>query len=395
MKAWEGRGSLKYFPLVWAALRRKPVRTAVTFLSVTVAFTLFGLMIGLSSTLDLMQERARADRIWVWPRFDNAGMPVTVARQIAQLPGVKKVTVMSYLQGYVGDPKNHLGMAFFDDEYGNIFPDWGPSPEQWEAIRRNRTAVVMSRSMAKLYNKKVGDTLTVIAPQVARADGTRTWTFKVVAIGEDVTANPGGYFDANYDYYDKSVPLADQGKMNEVDILATDPALAPALALRIDRLFANSASPTQANTEKSLLSGNAFGGMDVNKLTREIALAGLLMILFLTANVIAQSVRERLAELATLMAMGYFGFSVVALVALEAALICVSGAVCGIAIAAALAAQVPMLLPRGWGMPLPTLSAGVFFWALTSACVLALASAALPALRLRRLDVASALSGCA
>ena len=37
----------KYLPLIWAALRRKPVRTTFTFLSVTVAFTLFGLMIGI------------------------------------------------------------------------------------------------------------------------------------------------------------------------------------------------------------------------------------------------------------------------------------------------------------------------------------------------------------
>jgi putative ABC transport system permease protein len=384
---------VKYFPLVWAALRRKPVRSVVTLLSVTVAFTLFGLMIGLNATLNLMEERARADRIWVWPRFDNAGMPVTVARQIAKLPEVKKVSVMSYLPAYVADPKNRVFVAFFDDAYGDIFPDWGPSPEQWEMIRRNRTAMVMSRSMAKLYNKKVGDIFTVIAPQVSKADGTHSWTFQVAGIGEDVTANPGGYFNANYEYYDKSVLPADQGKMNEVDILATDPALAPALAVKIDALFANSASPTQSNTEKSLLTSNAFGGMDLHKLTREIALAGLLMILFLTANVIAQSVRERRVELATLLAIGFSGFAVTALVVLEAALICLAGAACGMAIAAALAAQVPALLPRGFGMPLAMISASVIVWALASAFVLALASAVLPALRLMRLDVASALAG--
>jgi putative ABC transport system permease protein len=384
---------MKYLPLVWAALRRKPVRTLVTFLSVTVAFTLFGLMIGLNATLDLMQERARADRIWVMPRFDNIGMPVTVARAIAQLPGVKKVTVMSYLQGYVGDPKNRAFMAFFDDEYGRIFPEWGPSLEQWDIIRHDRTAIIMSRLQAERFGKKAGDIFTIIAPQFARADGTHTWTFKIAGIGEEVSQVPGGYVVGNYDYYDKSVPLADQGKMNEVDVLATDPALAPALALRIDRLFANSANPTQSNTEKTFYASTGFGGMDVQTLTREIALAGLLMILFLTANVIAQSVRERRTELATLMAIGFSGSAVTALVALEAGLICLSGAVAGIAIAAPLAGQVPALLPRGFGMPLPMMSANVFFWALASACTLALASTLLPALRLNKLDVASALAG--
>jgi ABC-type antimicrobial peptide transport system permease subunit len=44
-------------------------------------------------------------------------------------------------------------------------------------------------------------------------------------------------------------------------------------------------------------------------------------------------------------------------------------------------------------MPLATVSASVFLWALASALVLALASTVLPALRLKRLDVASALAG--
>ena len=53
---------MKYFPLVWAALRRKPIRAGITFLSVTVAFTLFGLMIGLDATMERMAQR-RAEAV--------------------------------------------------------------------------------------------------------------------------------------------------------------------------------------------------------------------------------------------------------------------------------------------------------------------------------------------
>ena len=55
----------------------------VTLLSVTVAFTLFGLMVGLNTTFNLVEQRAHADRMFSGPRFDYAsGMPITVARQI-------------------------------------------------------------------------------------------------------------------------------------------------------------------------------------------------------------------------------------------------------------------------------------------------------------------------
>ena len=41
---------MKYFPLIWAALWRKPTRTILTLLSVTAAFTLFGLAVGVNAT---------------------------------------------------------------------------------------------------------------------------------------------------------------------------------------------------------------------------------------------------------------------------------------------------------------------------------------------------------
>ena len=41
---------MKYFPLIWAALWRKPARTILTLLSAVAAFTLFGLAIGVNAT---------------------------------------------------------------------------------------------------------------------------------------------------------------------------------------------------------------------------------------------------------------------------------------------------------------------------------------------------------
>jgi putative ABC transport system permease protein len=147
-------------------------------------------------------------------------------------------------------------------------------------------------------------------------------------------------------------------------------------------------------TEKSAYSiSNNFGGMDVKAVTRDIALAGLLMILYLTASVIAKSVRERRAEFATLKTIGFSDAAVSVLVGLEAALPCVAGAFCGVALAAWLAGQLPAIMPPTFGIPTPVMSPAVFAWAQLGACAVALASSVLPVLRLRRMDIASALSG--
>jgi len=384
---------VKYLPLVWAALRRKPIRTLVTFLSVTAAFTLFGLMIGRNDTLHQMEARAPANRIWTVGRFGDRALPIAVAHRIARIPGIKRVSVMSYLQGYVGDPKNIAGALMADDVYGDIFTDQ-LTPEGWESIRRDHTSVTMSRQQAEHFHLKVGDTYTLIAPQSVKADGSNVWTFKVGHISEDVPQVPNGMIAGSYDYYDRSMPLAQQGTIAEVDFIVADPAKAAALSQQIDRLFANSALPTHTTPEKTLFAvNNFFGGMDVGALTHGIALIGLLMILFLIGNVIAQSVRERRAEFAALKTIGFSDAKLIALVAIEAALPCIAGAVCGVLIAAALSDQLPKVMPRTFGIPPPVMSPAVYMSALVSACLLALVSTALPALRLRRQDIAAVLSG--
>jgi putative ABC transport system permease protein len=116
-------------------------------------------------------------------------------------------------------------------------------------------------------------------------------------------------------------------------------------------------------------------------------------VLFLTGNGIAESVRERFAEFATLKTLGFSDRAVTMLVVLEAALPCVIGAALGVVIAAVLARQIPAMMPPGFGLPLPTMSPVVIAWAAASAFIVALLSAALPILRLTRMDIASALSG--
>jgi putative ABC transport system permease protein len=134
-------------------------------------------------------------------------------------------------------------------------------------------------------------------------------------------------------------------------------------------------------------------GLDFATVDRDIALAGMFMVLFLTANGIARSVRERFGEFAMLKTLGYSDTTVMVLVFWEAALPCVTGAILGVGLASGISAILPHLFPPGGGVPLPTMTGIVFVWAGLSAALVALASSALPALRLRQMDIATALSG--
>jgi putative ABC transport system permease protein len=385
---------MKFFPLVWAALTRKPARAILTLLAVSVAFTVFGLMIGLSATIDGVAQQARADRLFSVPRFSyDDGLPIAVLHRISSIPGVKLVAFQAYIPGYVQNERNHIYLNMGDAAMARVYPDWQATPAMWEMVEHDRTGIIMSRLQAQRWHKKVGDTLTVISPQTTKADGSTTWTFKVLAICNDVLLAPDGFIFGNYDYLDKSLPLAKQGRVNEVDYVVADPAKAAGIAQAIDQAFASSSSPTQSENEKAAYAvSNNFGGMDVDLLTHEIALAGLGMILFLTANVIAQSVRERFAEFATLRALGFGDGAVIAMVVLEAAVPCLAGAGLGMVLAAFMAHHIQAIMPPGFGIPMPTITAAVYAGAFASAFVLAFASAVLPVLRLTQMDIATALS---
>lgn len=386
---------MKYFPLIWAAITRKRARAILMLLSVMIAFTLFGLTIGMNATFDAVSAAAKDNRIYVIPRFAGGmtPMPVAQGREIARIPGVADVAYDNFLPAYRGDPKNRLFIEMMSDNSRNIFTERPITPAQWDMLRADRTGVLVSQMQAEKWRLKPGETLTVVAPQVKKADGSTSWTFKVLAIVGDMAYMTNGYILGNYDYLDKAVPPTKQSQAMQFFVETSDANRTADIAQQIDDTFANSPNSTQSITEKAALD-ISNSGVDFARVDREIALAGMFMVLFLTATSIAQTVRERFQELATLKAIGFSDTGVIALVFAEAALPCILGAILGVGLAAWLSGMTPHLMPRSIGTPpLPRITVMVAIWAAIGAIVVALASSALPALRLKQMDVATALSG--
>ena len=382
---------MKYVPLVWAAVMRKPARAILTVLSVMLAFTLFGLTIGMNATFDKWLADARDDRLFSFSRFGSP-LPSALVGQIAQMPGVSLVSSMGFIGGYYQDPKNRLFIQMQDEKTGEMVPEWPVSPAQWALLQKERSGMIASRKQAERWNLKEGDSFTINAPSIKKADGTTSWTFKIVAVTDDSDRATEGYLFGNYDYYDQSRPLAEQGRINTLRVRSSDPTKTAELAQRIDSRFANSTTPLQSVTEKAA-SDVSNTGLDISAVNRDIALAGMFMVLFLTANGIAQAVRERFAEFATLKTLGFTDTGVIALVFAEAAIPCLLGAGLGIGMASLISHVLPGFLPPGQSLPIPIMTFSVYLWAAIAASTVALASAALPALRLKQMDIATALSG--
>lgn len=379
---------MKFLTLIWAAIWRKPVRTIFTLLSVVMAFVLFGLMEGLEASYNHMIETARLDRVLIHARFGGQ-LQLSQRDQIMRVPGVLRVGYWSFLGGYYQNPKNLAGAFMIDRGMGRIWTDFPISREQFDALQSSRTGVVMSRSLAMRWRRKVGDPFPLKSPANSRADGSNSWTFTVLDIVDDFPTLPGGYILGSYDYFDKARPLADQSKVDSFQVIVTDPDRAGEVSNAIDRVFANSTTPTRSVPERNRYQLTTQQGINIGFVTQAIAAAGLFMILFLTGNGIAQSVRERIAEFAVMKTIGFSDAGVMALVFAEAAVPCLMGAAIGLGIAAELVTFESRLLP---GVPLPYMSISVFAFAFAVAAAIAFVSAIAPALRLKRLDIATALA---
>jgi putative ABC transport system permease protein len=379
---------VKYLPLLWAGLWRKPARTILTLLSIVVAFVLFGILSGIDAGFARTLQASRLDRLFSDSRF-GAPMPIAYAEQIARVPGVAVVAPRRGLYGYYQNPKEGLLVIGRDERFFSLRPEITITAAQIAALQKTRTAVVVSVSYHNKYGWKVGDKIP-LQTQTPRVDGSQVWTFDVVGIVDD-TNYPGqaGWFLCNYEYLDEA-SASGKGTIDRFLVRIKDPERAVQISHQIDHLFANSAAPTRTSSEKSTVqSGLQYLG-DMQLFTHAVVGAVFFMLLFVTGNTMLQSVRERVPEIAVLKTLGFSDNAVLRLVIAESVLLCLIAATVGLLVAKlAIPLTRPLiddfvsLLQTGWSDSLRGFAL---------ALMVAIISSVYPAWRVRQLTIVDALS---
>jgi putative ABC transport system permease protein len=273
------------------------------------------------------------------------------------------------------------------------WPELPLNAAQWQQLLATSNGVFITKSRAAILGVKAGDPFPLITPASTRADGAPSWDFHVLGVVPDMPGHESLVL-GNLGYVDRSLPLASQSYAWEFRVAVRDAAEANDVSVRIDQGLANSSNPTLTIPDKVAIADAVNSGISVASKTWPVAGAGIFMILLLTANGLAQSVRERTGEFAVLETIGYRQSNLVALVLAESAVPCMGGAAIGMGFAMLMMRLPTHYLPTALGsLPKPTLSGGVFAVALVCALLLALVGAVIPLQRLRRLSISSALAG--
>jgi putative ABC transport system permease protein len=380
---------LKYLPLLWSEVWRRPFRTALTFLSIGTAFVLFGLLHGVTATFDGVIDLMPANRLKVLHAEMRTPLPIGYLDKISQLEGVTNVTAVSYVQGYFGEARNWTNAAAWSNAQG-LF---GSSDVQLdkafaEAFDKNRMGAIADRSLAQRYGWNIGD-LIPMTSLWRQQNGSNVWTFELVGL-YDAPPNSllADQFWIHFQYFDEARVL-NKGTADSLIAHTDDPRRNAEIGEAIDALFENSSSPTSTMSEREMLRAGMEQAMDFNLLVKLVLGGSFFTLLLVTASTMMESVRERITELAVLKALGYGNTIISSLVLAEALFVYLLGGAFGLCVAKSF---YPLIAPRtpgaGSAIPLPweVIAQGAVIVVLAS-----VASGIAPALRAQRLSVVDAL----
>ncbi len=386
---------MRYLPLLWAGLFRKKTRTVLTLLSIVVAFALFGLLQAVQVAFESGADAADAKRLLTTARYSIIEpLPMSYLRRIEQVPGVVGVASADWFGAKYQNESNAFPVFAVDPaRYLDMYPEFTIDRAQREAFARTRTGAIAGKRLADRFGWKVGQKLPISSEIHAKTDGSMNWEFDLVGILDADDPAVRGNTDMvliNVAYFDEARQIG-RGKTGWYIVRVADSTQARAISATIDTLFTNSPDETKTQPEKEFALGFAKQIGDIGALVTRILIAVFFTILILTGNTMAQSIRERIPELAILKTLGFSDGKVTALVLAEAVLLLILGGAIGMG--AAVAAM--PALNGSTGGRFPPLFVGPETWLLAAAiaALVALCIGLPPALRANRLKIVDALSG--
>jgi putative ABC transport system permease protein len=380
---------MKFLPLLWSGIWRKPLRTALIFLQVCVVFALFGVLQGMKTGMDRAIANTRADALYIGPAV-YGGAPLTVSglSRLQSVPGVKAASFNYGMLTFYQQPTQSVYVLAFPptDFFRTLLPEsFTVEPKDLEALRKTRSGVLITADIGKKYGWHIGDKIPLTSATL-QSNGSATWTFEIVGRVTFRDRDQANWVFANYYYVDEA-RATDKGTVGHFYAIASDPKQAGAVSDAIDRAFANSASPTRTVSFREISQQTMQELGDLDFAIRSILSAVLVALVFSTATMMMQTVRERTPELAVLKTLGFDDRTVFLFIAAESLLVCVAASVVGLALAWFAFPLAAKYIP-GLSMPLVVVAFGIL-----GAVLVALISVSVPAVRAARLNIVDALAG--
>ncbi|MHB1329958.1 MAG: ABC transporter permease, partial [Gemmatimonadales bacterium] len=304
------------------------------------------------------------------------------ANRLGAVEGVRSVSWANWFGGYYQNPQDFFAQfAIKAETYLPMYPEIQITAGDVEAFKRERTAAIVGVGLLEKYGWQVGQTVTLKGTIFAG-----DWEFVIRAAYTPTVASFGDELMLfHYEYlYERNQGVSPGWFVLELD----RPDIAADVASAIDAQFKNSTAPTKTETERAFQAGFVTMWGNIGFLVSAIGTAVFFAILFVAANTMMMSVRERVGEVAVLKTLGFQDGTLFGLVLGESILITLLGGLVGLGLAKlAFIGNTPLsaFFP-GFGVTSGTIGLGLML-----AVGLGLVSGAIPAIQSARLSVVGAL----
>lgn len=324
---------MQTFKLIIKNALRHKLRTALTVLGLVVATLSFGLLQTVVGAWYAGANAASSTRLITRNAISLVfPLPLSYESRIRGIEGVSRVAYANWFGGVYQDPKNFFPQfAISGDRYFDLFPEILLSDAERSAFARDRKGAIVGRKLAQQYGFEIGDVVPI--------KGTifpGQWSFVVRGIydGRNATTDTSQFF-FHWDYLNETMLKTAGQRANQVGIYVVEIGNADNAAdisRRLDEQFRNSLAETLTETEKAFQLGFVSMSEAIVVAIRVVSFVVILIIMAVMANTMAMSARERLAEYATLKALGFGPGFLATLIFGESLLIALAGAGAGIAL---------------------------------------------------------------
>ena len=317
----------KYLPLLASSLRRKRLRTFFTVASILIAFLLYGLAASMQFALKSGVDVAGADRLLTMHKVSFTQLlPASYESRIKAVDGVVAVSPQTWFGAWFRDERNQFPTFPSDPEaYLRIYPEIKLSEAQKQAWFADRTGALVGRAIADLYGWKVGDQVVKNLGAIwRRMDGSDTWDITVRAIYDLPEGGDTRQIVLHQDYFEEAKQQA-KGLIGWYVIKISDVNRAQVIGKQFDLMFANSPAETKTSSERAMAQSFVNEVGTFGAILSAIVAAVFFTMLLVTANTMAQSVRERTNELGVLKTLGFSNGGVLGMVLAESVLVTTLG----------------------------------------------------------------------
>ena len=383
---------MHYLRLVFKNIFRHRLRSLLTIVGLVVAILAFGLLQTVVDAWYAGADMASATRL-ITRNATSLVFPVPIyyRERIRAVDGVKAVAVSNWFGGIYKDQSfgNFFPQFAVDqDLWFDLYPEFIVKPAELLAWKKDRQGTMIGRQLADEHGFKVGDTIPLkgaIFPGI--------WEFHVSGIFEprdDATITRQMYF--RWDYLNEQMKKKFPKRAEYAGVFVVqiaDGSRAAEVSRTIDGLFRNSLAETLTETEKAFQLGFVAQTETIVMAVRVVSFVVIIIIFAVVANTMAMTARERLAEYATLKALGFGPGFVAALVLGESVMMTLLGGALGILATFPVAAGFKSLL--GAMFPVFRVSVDTVAMQVAAAVIVGLAAGAVPSIRSARVRIVEGL----